>query len=133
MAMTFLQGDGHGMSREVIEIQACFRRAHDLVHRRVRGARREARGRRRDVESEVVYIDPGMRAERHPTFDHMGEFTHVTWPVILLQTAQGLRRQVPRFEVVGRRMALEKGLRQQGNIIAVFAQGGTCTTMTFKR
>jgi hypothetical protein len=30
---------------------------------------------------------------------------------------------VPWFEVVGCRVALEKGLREQGNIVAVFAQG----------
>ena len=42
------------------------------------------RGRRRTVESEVFDIDPCTRAERHSTFNHMGEFTHVAWPGVLL-------------------------------------------------
>ena len=121
--MAFLQGNGHSVSREGIKIQEGFRRVCDLVSRRVRGARREARGRRRAVESEVFDIDLGTHAECHTAFDHMGEFTHVAWPVILLQTAQGVRRQMLWVETVGSRMALEKGLRQQGNIVAVLAQG----------
>src|SRR6185503_14035313 len=109
MATGFLQGDGHDVSREIIKMQERFRRACDLLRSRVRHARREARGGRSAFESEVFHIDPYTRAECYPPFDHMGKFTHVAWPVILLQTAQGVRRQVPRFEVVGRRLALEKG------------------------
>ena len=117
--MGLLQGDSHHVPRQVIQVQERVSREGDLL----RSGAPRVRGRRRAVESEVFYIDPCTRAERHSTFDHMGEFTHVAWPGVLLQTAQRLWRQVPCFEVVGSRVALEKGLREQGNIFSVLAQG----------
>jgi ABC-type phosphonate transport system ATPase subunit len=72
-------------------------------------------------ESEVFDIDPGPCAERYTAFNDMREFPRVAWPVVLFQRTQGLRRQVAGFEMIGGRMALEKGLRQQGNIVAMLA------------
>src|SRR6266571_8058379 len=119
MATCLVQGDCYHVSREVIKIQERFSGACDFLSSGTHGAK----GRRHTFQAEVFHIDPCTRAERHPTFDHMGKFTHIAWPVILFQAAQGLRSQVPWFEVVSSRMALEKGLRQQGNIVAVLAEG----------
>jgi hypothetical protein len=122
MAMAFLHRSSYGVSREVFEIQEGLRRVCDPGRSSIRGARSEATGRRCTGESKVFYIDPGSCAKRYTAFNDMREFTHIAWPVVLFQRAQGLRRQVAEFEMIGSRMALEKGLRQQGNIVAMLAQ-----------